>query len=105
MRFPWLTRLSERLLQTELLRRVVKNSAYLFSATGISAALSMLQGILAARLLGVYAFGMLGAITQFTTVINILASFRMNELVVKYVGHYNEQGDNQRGQSPYRRGT
>jgi O-antigen/teichoic acid export membrane protein len=102
MRFPWLTRLSERLLQTELLRRVVKNSAYLFSATGISAALSMLQGILAARLLGVYAFGMLGAITQFTTVINILASFRMNELVVKYVGHYNEQGDNQRAAAVFK---
>ena len=31
----------------------LKNSGYLFSATGISAMIGMLQGILVARLLGV----------------------------------------------------
>ena len=68
-----------------LLRRILKNSGYLFSATGITAALGMVQGILAARLLGVAEFGLLGVITMFATVVNKLASFRMNELVVKYV--------------------
>ncbi len=75
-----------------LLRRVVKNSAYLFSATGLSAAIGMLQGILTARLLGVENFGILGAITVFTSVINRFASFRMSELVVRYVGEFEEQG-------------
>lgn len=89
----WLNRLRERLLQNELIRRVIKNSAYLFSATGIAAALSMLQGILAARLLGVYDFGVLGLVISFTSLINILVSFRMSELVVKYVGHFTEQND------------
>lgn len=84
-----------RLVENPLIRRVVKNSAYLFSATGVSAALSMIQGILAARLLGVYDFGVLGAITMFTSVVNKLASFRMNELVVKYVGDYTESGEHQ----------
>ncbi|GAB4494949.1 MAG: oligosaccharide flippase family protein [Anaerolineales bacterium] len=82
-----------RLLENELIRRVLKNSAYLFSATGVSAAMSMLQGMLATRILGVAGFGLLGTITSFTTLINKLASFRMNELVVKYVGQYHEQGD------------
>jgi len=85
-----------------LIRRVVKNSAYLFSATGISAALSMLQGILAARLLGVYGFGVLGAIIMFTSVVNKLASFRMNELVIKYVGHFTETNDPQRAAAVFK---
>jgi O-antigen/teichoic acid export membrane protein len=76
-----------------LLRRVVKNSAYLFSATGLSAAIGMLQGILTARLLGVENFGILGAITVFTSVINRFASFRMSELVVRYVGEFEEKGE------------
>jgi O-antigen/teichoic acid export membrane protein len=89
-------RLVERILSNELIRRVVRNSAYLFSATGISAALSMLQGVLAARLLGVAGFGVLGAITMFASVVNKFASFRMHELVVRYVGQYSERGDPQR---------
>jgi len=79
-----------------LLRRIIKNAGYLFSATGISVALSMVQGILAARLLGVTAFGMLGIITTFTTLVNKLASFRMNELVVKYMAQHISEGDQPR---------
>ena len=69
---------------------MVKNSGYLFSARGITAGLSMLQGILTARLLGVANFGVLGVITLFTSIINRFASFRMSELVIKYVGYYTE---------------
>ena len=76
-----------------LLRRILKNSGYLFSATGITAALGMVQGILAARLLGVTQFGLLGVITMFATVVNKLASFRMNELVVKYVAQHTAEDD------------
>jgi O-antigen/teichoic acid export membrane protein len=59
--YSWIRRLFHRLFQNELTRRVVKNSGYLFSATGLSAGLSMLQGILVARLLGVENYGILGA--------------------------------------------
>lgn len=54
----------------------------------------MVQGILAARLLGVEGFGILGTITMFTSVVNKFISFRMGELVVKYVGQYTETKDN-----------
>ena len=91
--YNWLRRLFHRVFQNELIRRLIKNSSYLFSATGISAAVSMLQGILVARLLGVENFGILGAIIMFTSVINNLVSFRMGELVIKYVGHYSEEND------------
>jgi O-antigen/teichoic acid export membrane protein len=79
-----------RVFDNELIRRVIRNSSYLFSVTGIAAVFSMLQGIFAARLLGVTVLGILGIIVQFTTTINKFASFRMNELVVKYVGQYTE---------------
>jgi len=82
-----------RLFGNELIQRVVKNSGYMFSATGAAAALSMVQSILVARLLGVTDFGVLGTITLFTSVVNKFASFRMSELVIKYVGEYTVEGD------------
>ena len=94
--------LFHRLFQNELIRRVVKNSGYLFSATGISAALSMVQSILAARLLGVAGFGILGTITVFTSLVNNFASFRMSELVIKYVGHFSETGDRDRAAAVFK---
>lgn len=95
-------RLFSSILGNELVLRVVKNSGYLFSATGIAAGLSMLQGILAARMLGVTNFGVLGAITVFTSVVNKFASFRMAELVIKYVGQYSEVGDKQRAAAVFK---
>ncbi|HEY4667489.1 MAG TPA: oligosaccharide flippase family protein [Anaerolineales bacterium] len=69
----------------------MRNSGYLFTGSTLSAAMSMLQGILAARLLGVQAFGVLGIITVFASVINRLTSFRMSELVVSYVGEFSSR--------------
>lgn len=98
----WLRRMFHRLFQNELIRRVVKNSSYLFGATGISAAMSMVQGILVARLLGVEYYGILGVIIMFTSVINKLASFRMGELVIKYVSQFSEAGDTRRAQAVFK---
>ncbi len=89
----WLEQKLNRLVGNELVRRMIKNSGFLFGTTGISAALSMLQGILSARLLGAAGFGALGTITLFTSVINNFVSFRMGELVVKFVGHFTELDD------------
>jgi O-antigen/teichoic acid export membrane protein len=83
------------MLKNPLFKRVVKNSGYLFSTTGVSAGLGMLQGILVARLLGVDGYGIVGVITLFTGTVNNLISFRMGELVIKYVGEYTEAGDEQ----------
>jgi O-antigen/teichoic acid export membrane protein len=81
------------MLTNPLFRRVVTNTGYLFSTTGLSAVLGMLQGILVARLLGVDGYGIIGVITLFTGVVNNLVSFRMGELVIKYVGEDTEAGD------------
>jgi O-antigen/teichoic acid export membrane protein len=95
-------RLFHRFFENELIRRVVKNSGYLLSATVFTAAVGMLQSILAARLLGVAAFGILGIITMFATVLNKLISFRMSELVVKYVGQFTETGDQPRAAATFK---
>jgi O-antigen/teichoic acid export membrane protein len=92
----------ERTFGNPLIRRIITNSGYLFSATGISAAMSMFQSILAGRLLGPSNFGILGALTTFTSVVNRFASFRMNELVVRYVSHYQEQGDEKRAAAVFK---
>lgn len=95
-------KLQHALSGNAVLQRVLKNTAYLFSATGISAVLSMLQGILTARLLGVANFGVLGTVTMFTSVVNKFASFRMGELVIKYVGHYSEVDDKPRAAAVFK---
>jgi len=47
-------------------------------------------------MLGPATLGILGAVTQFTSVVNRFASFRIDELVIRYVGHYEEKGDHPR---------
>jgi O-antigen/teichoic acid export membrane protein len=82
-----------RLRSDELLGRVVRNSAHLFSSNAAGLVLSMLQGILAARMLGPAGFGLVGIVMSYASTINGLLSFRMSELVVRYGGEYLEKGD------------
>ncbi len=79
-------------MQDKLLGRVVSNSFYLFASNAISAVLS----IVTAGLLGVRDFGVLGIITNFVTNINRLLSFRMSDVVVKYMGEALERGEKER---------
>jgi O-antigen/teichoic acid export membrane protein len=88
----WIRNSVDRLRRNPLTRRMIRNSSYVFSANTLSAVLSMAQSVLAARLLGVEAFGILGAITQFASVINRITSFRMSELVVSYIGEFTSEG-------------
>ena len=88
-----MSRLRARFGQDHLLITVLKNSAYLFSGSTIGAGLAFVQGILAARLLGMYGLGVVTAITLFASNVNRLLSFRMNEVVVKYLGEALEGED------------
>jgi len=94
--------LPARLLANPLLQRVVRNSGYLFSASTIAAALSMGQSALAARLLGVAGFGLLGTVTVFASVVNGLTSFRMGQLVVSYVSHFGARQENQKAAAVFK---
>jgi O-antigen/teichoic acid export membrane protein len=85
-----------------LMQRVIKNSGYLFSATGISAGLGMLQGIIVIRVVGITDYGILGTIIMFTSVINNLVSFRMGELVVRFVGHFSETDERQQAAAVFK---
>jgi O-antigen/teichoic acid export membrane protein len=78
---------------TPLIRRVITNSGYLFSAAGFVAVLSLVQNILIGRIVGVTGIGILATIIMFTSVINKFASFRMSELVIKYIGLYSENDE------------
>ncbi|WP_322508505.1 lipopolysaccharide biosynthesis protein [Anaerolinea sp.] len=78
--------------EDRLLRRVVRNSAYLFISNVIAAVL----GIVTANLLGASVFGTLGILTGFVTDVNRLFSFRMNDVVVRYMGEALAQRDKAR---------
>ncbi len=91
-----------RMLRNPLTQRLIRNSGYLFTGSTLSAAMSMVQSILVARLLGPETFGILGVITVFASVINRLTSFRIGELLVTYVGKYDAQRDQPRSASIYK---
>jgi O-antigen/teichoic acid export membrane protein len=85
-------RLWARLYANPLLQRVLRNSGYLLSANTLSMGLSMVQGALAARMVGVEGLGLVGVITDFGSNLNRLTSFRMSQLVIHYVGDFTEKG-------------
>jgi O-antigen/teichoic acid export membrane protein len=72
--------------EDRLLGLVVRNTGYLFSSSSIAILISTVQSILAAWLLGVSQFGVLGAVTVFASFVNRLFSFKMGEVVVRYFG-------------------
>jgi O-antigen/teichoic acid export membrane protein len=72
--------------EDNLLRRIVRNSSYLFGSNVISAILSFGQTILAVRLLGVTGWGLVAVVQTFASNINRFLSFRMSEVVVKHLG-------------------
>jgi len=69
-----------------LIRRVLRNSGYLFSGNALSAVLNIVQGIMVARLLGDPGLGLLTIVMDFASNINRLLSFRMSEVLVKFMG-------------------
>lgn len=88
----WWSRLPGSWSQDQLLGRVLRNSSYLFASNIIGAVLS----IITANLLGVTGFGVLGVMTSFVAGINRLFSFRMGDVVVKYMGEALARGENER---------
>src|SRR5512138_3424797 len=69
-----------------LIRRVLRNSGYLFSGNALSAVLNIAQGILVARLLGDPGLGLLTIVMDFASNINRLLSFRISEVLVNFMG-------------------
>ncbi len=90
------SKISDILREDPLLSKVVRNSAHLFSSNSLSLALSMVQGILAARLLGPAGYGLIAIVMSFASTVNGLLSFRMSELVVRYGGEYIERDERDR---------
>jgi O-antigen/teichoic acid export membrane protein len=79
-----------------LLGKVIRSSATLFSSNSISLGLSVVQSILAARLLGPAGFGLVAIVTSYATTVNGFLSFRMSELVVRYGGEYLEKDEKEK---------
>jgi O-antigen/teichoic acid export membrane protein len=87
------------LSENPLIRRVLRNSGYLFSSNAVSAALNFVQGIFVVRLLGDSGYGLLATIMVFASNVNRLLSFRMSEVTVKYLGEALTQNDRERAAS------
>jgi O-antigen/teichoic acid export membrane protein len=84
------------LREDPLLQRVLRNSSYLFGSNTVSAALGVLQGIFVVRLLGDSGYGLLTIVMDFASNTNRLLSFRMSEVVVKYMGEALAQENRER---------
>lgn len=71
-----------------LFAKVMRSSGSLFSNNTISMGLSVVQSIMATRLLGPAGYGLIGLVMAFPATINSIFSFRMNEVIVRYGGDY-----------------
>ena len=81
----------KRIASDDPMRRVLLSTGVLFSSNSLSLALSVVQSILAARLLGPAGFGLLAIVMAYASTVNGLLSFRMGELVVRYGGEFLEK--------------
>ncbi len=100
-------RFYQRMFGSEFVSRIIRNSSYLVSATVLSAGMGMIQGALQARTfvnagIGIAGIGLLAAIAGFTNLLNRLTSFRIEELVVRYVRLYHERGEKQKAAAVYK---
>jgi len=71
--------------QDFLLKRIVRNSSYMFGSNVASAILNFIQTIIAVRLIGVTSWGLVATIQTFASNINRFLSFRMSEVVIKHL--------------------
>lgn len=76
-----------------LFTKIIRSSSSLLSNNTIALGLSVVQGIMATRLLGPAGFGLIGVVMAFASTVNSIFSFRMSELVVRYAGEYINQDD------------
>src|SRR5512147_1263269 len=96
MQMSFIQRIISVWREDKLIGRVIRSSSVLFSSNTISLGLSVIQSVLAARLLGPSGFGLLAIVMSYVSTLNGLLSFRMAELVVRYGGEYIEKKENDR---------
>ncbi|MBL8099247.1 MAG: oligosaccharide flippase family protein [Anaerolineales bacterium] len=78
-----------------LFTKIIRSSGSLLSNNTIALGLSVIQGIMATRLLGPAGFGLIGVVMAFASTVNSIFSFRMSELVVRYGGEYLNKDEKQ----------
>jgi O-antigen/teichoic acid export membrane protein len=88
--------LLSRFKHDPLFSKVIRSSGALFSNNTMALGLSVLQGVMATRLLGPAGFGLIGVVMAFASTINSLFSFRMSEIVVRYGGEYLNTGEKEK---------
>ncbi|MBK7450922.1 MAG: oligosaccharide flippase family protein [Anaerolineales bacterium] len=85
-----------------LFAKVMRSSGSLFSNNTLALGLSVVQGIMATRLLGPAGFGLIGVVMSFASVVNSIFSFRMSELVVRYGGEYLNKQDKEQASALFK---
>jgi len=71
-----------------LFAKIMRSSGSLFSNNTFAYGLSLVQNIMATRLLGPAGLGLISVVMAFSSTVNSILSFRMGELVVRYGGEY-----------------
>lgn len=85
-----------------LFSKVIRSSGSLFSANALALGLSVVQGIMATRLLGPAGFGLIGVVMAFASTVNSVFSFRMGELTVRYGGEYLDRGEKKKASALFK---
>lgn len=98
----WADRQVKQIFGNGPLQRIVKNSSYMMSSATITAGLGFIQTIVITRTLGPIGVGVWGVIKNFPTLFNRITSIRINEMVVKYISDFQENGEIEKAKATFR---
>jgi O-antigen/teichoic acid export membrane protein len=84
------------LLADKAFSRIIFNSGWLLGGSSLTKALSLLQNVIVARILGPKQFGILALITTYSAVVGEFVDSRVWEAAIKYVVQFNQRGDNRK---------
>ncbi len=94
--------LYRRIFKTNFIRRIVTNSGYMSAATIFAAGTGFVQGIFNFSILGLAGVGLLTAVRSLTGLIDQFVSFRIHELVVRYVRQFEGQNQPQKAAAVFK---
>ncbi len=78
------------------LKRIIRNTGWLFSAQVVAAVLAFLQGVILTRALGVESFGVFALVMAFVLLVIQIFDSRIWEPIIKFIPQFREQGEDER---------
>lgn len=87
---------SSRFFGDDVFNRLLKNGSLLLGSSSIVAVISLVQGIIIARILGAASYGLLAMVFAYVNIVNGFIDFRAWEACTKYISEFWAKGEKEK---------